>query len=154
MLNRQDDIASRLARFSSVEARAAGMEEDLSAVLADISQLHSQLLAAEHANTDLMSRHSSDPSPRIADLNEVIARLEHQLRASATSMEARPAQFETLHAWHISRCLPARRNCHELHMRTVPTMHMQSKRNMPTHNLAHHVQAGHSTCMQDNDSPK
>ena len=85
--NRQDEVEKRLARFSSVEARAAGMEEDMTAVLADISQLHSQLLAAEHANTELMSRPTTEQGPKERDLLETITRLEHQLKASGSTIE-------------------------------------------------------------------
>ena len=86
---RRDDLDKKLARYASVEARAAGMEEDMSAVLADVSQLHSQLLAAEHTNTELLAKSSEHGGTRERDLLESIMRLEHQLKASGASIQVR-----------------------------------------------------------------
>ena len=99
-LRRRDDLEKKLARYASVEAKAAGMEEDMAAVLADVSQLHSQLLAAEHANTDLLAgRTLEQGSTRERDLLENIMRLEHQLKASGASIQVA--------AWSADLCVMA-----------------------------------------------
>lgn len=87
MACRTEEVEKRLARFSSVEAKCFGMEEDMTAALADMSQIHNQLLAAEHANTELLGRQSGDHNLKERDMLESITRLEHQLKASSSSIE-------------------------------------------------------------------